>query len=172
VLPLVETATTTGRTWEILAAVEQRYGGVPNGLRVLAGSPVALEAWVAFDRTLARGSLSRALREQLAVLTAELNGCAYCLGVHSAGAVAAGVSGEDVLAARSGAASDPVAAAALQLAADVVRGRGAVADDALGLAREAGLTDAELLEVLAVVALNTFSNYVNRVAGTPDDGST
>lgn len=145
-------------------AAKAAFGVVPNGFKVLGVSPAALRGYQRFAGALASGSLSKAEREQLAVLTAQRNECGYCLSAHTLAGRAAGLSEAELLASRQGHATDPRSGALLQFAAAVIDERGAVPDSALAAAREGGLSDAELLEVVAEVALNTFSNYVNRFA--------
>jgi alkylhydroperoxidase family enzyme len=55
-------------------------------------------------------------------------------------------------------------AAVLDMAREVMRTKGKVSDQKLAEARAAGVTDAELAEVVAHVALNTLSNYFNHLA--------
>jgi uncharacterized peroxidase-related enzyme len=153
-----------GRARDVLDFVDSAFGRIPNSVRVLAKSPVALAGWWSFQDVLGTGTLPRSVHEQLAVLTANTNGCEYCLSGHTAAARAAGVSAEDVAAARHAKASDPLAAAALEFAAAVLADRGDVANDTLDTARRAGLDDGDLLEIVAIVAINTFTNYYNRLA--------
>jgi uncharacterized peroxidase-related enzyme len=160
----VDPGAACGPTKDLFDRVQQRFGRIPNAMKVLANSPPAFAAWWAFDEAMAGSSLPPSVHEQIAVLMANLNGCAYCLSAHTAAARAVGVSSADAAQARHGAASDEQAAAALAFARDAVAARGGVSDAALDRARSAGLTDAELIEILATVAINTFNNYYNRLA--------
>jgi uncharacterized peroxidase-related enzyme len=165
----VNPAEAAPRAKEVLGLVNGTFGRIPNGVRVLANSPVALAAWWSFEGILGTGALPRSVHEQLAVLTADTNGCGYCLSAHTAAARGAGVSAADAAAARDAKASDPLAAAVLEFGAAVLAERGDVADEILQGARQAGLSDGDLLEIVAVVALNTFTNYCNRLARTELD---
>lgn len=100
---------------------------------------------------------------------AEVNGCDYCLSAHTALGRGAGLSDEQLDASRAGQASDPKASAALQFARATVESRGGVADSDLGRVRAAGFSDAEVVEIIAHVALNVFTNYFNRAAQTEID---
>ena len=166
-IELADPARTTGASRAILDEVARHAGGVPNGVRVLAASPLVLEAWWQFERALARSSVRLAVREQLAVLSAATSGCAYCLELHTATALAVGVDPIDVATASEGRAVDPRTDATLRFAREVLATRGPVPDAVIDDARAAGLGDAELVEVLAVVALNTLHNLCNRAAATP-----
>ncbi len=57
----------------------------------------------------------------------------------------------------------------MRLAVKIVNARGHVADVDIAAARLAGFGDAELIEIVLHVALNTLTNYVNEVAGTEID---
>jgi alkylhydroperoxidase family enzyme len=57
----------------------------------------------------------------------------------------------------------------VRFAAAVVRQRGHVTDDQVAAVRAAGFDDAQVLEIVLAVALNTFTNYVNEVARTEID---
>ena len=57
----------------------------------------------------------------------------------------------------------------MRFATEIVRQRGHVADADLNAVRHAGYTDAQVIEIVLHVALNTLTNYVNEVAGTVID---
>ena len=46
---------------------------------------------------------------------------------------------------------------------------GAISDGEIAAARQAGLTDSQIIEIVANVALNVMTNYTNRVADTAID---
>jgi alkylhydroperoxidase family enzyme len=70
---------------------------------------------------------------------------------------------------RGGGSTDMKAAAAVRFAGEVVRSRGHVTDEDLQAVKDAGYNDAQIIEIVAHVALNTLTNYVNVVAGTAID---
>jgi AhpD family alkylhydroperoxidase len=99
----------------------------------------------------------------------ETNQCNYCLSAHSLLGSKAGLSESDLLDARHGTASDEKTNAALVFARKINDDRGHVNDDDLEEVRRAGYTDSEIAEIVANVALTTFTNYFNQVAGTEID---
>jgi uncharacterized peroxidase-related enzyme len=161
---MIEPEEATGKRKELLDQIKSQFGSVPNGFKVVAASEQALEGSLGFEGALDDGILSDQVREQIGVLVSNMNQCGYCLSAYSAAAGASGVGEEDVAAARQGSASDPKANAILEFARSVVESRGDVSDEDLQRAREAGLDDQELIEIVAVVALKTFTNYYNRLA--------
>lgn len=161
--------TAPGPSAPLLAGVKAKLGVVPNLMRTLAQSPAALEAYLGFSGTLAKGILPAAVREQLALAIGEANECEYCLSAHTLMGKGAGLNPDTILAARRGEAVDPKVAALLQFARAVIEARGQVSDDQLAAVRAAGATDAEIVEVVAHVALNVLTNYTNKVAQTVVD---
>jgi uncharacterized peroxidase-related enzyme len=154
----------------LLKAVKRQLGSVPNLFRVIGNSPAALEATLGLDGGLARSSFDRKTREQIALTVAELNGCHYCLSAHTyLGKKVFQLDDAELDANRDGRAADPRVAVALQFAAEIVRERGHVSDAALAAVRAAGYDDAQVIEIVLIVVLNTLTNYVNSVADTAID---
>lgn len=145
-------------------AVKSKLGMAPNIIRTLAHAPAALHAYLAMSQALAGGALSGAEREEVALAVAQANGCGYCLSAHSLMAKGAGVTADEQLAARQGEGS-----ALAALARKVTLTRAQLNDQDVASARAAGLSDAQIVEVLAQVAFNTLTNYVNHVAATDID---
>lgn len=153
-----------------LKNVEKQLGLVPNMFRVVANSPAALAGYLQLSAASAQGGLDAATRERIALAVAEINGCGYCLSAHSfLGRKVAKLDDTEIAANRGGASNDPKADAAVRFAAAVVRQRGQVGNEQIHAVRSAGYSDAQVLDILLAVALNTFTNYVNEVAQTEID---
>jgi uncharacterized peroxidase-related enzyme len=168
-LSAIDPATATGSTKELFDEIRAKLGVVPNMMRVMANSPAVLKGYLGLSGALAAGSLGAQSREQIALAVAEANGCDYCLAVHAAIGASVGLGETEIAAARRGTATDPRRAAAVRLAVALVEGRGRVADAELARVRAAGYTDGEIAEIVAAVALNVLTNYVNILAGTDVD---
>lgn len=152
-----------------LDAVHEQLGVVPNLFRLVANSPVALNAFTSF-RGILDGALDAKTRERIALAVAQVNGCTYCLSAHSYIALnMAKLAPEEIALNRKGASADVKANAAVAFAAKVVRERGHVGDADIAAVREAGFTDAQLVEIVALVVLNSFTNFLNEVAETEID---
>lgn len=152
-----------------LAAVKAKLGVVPNLFRTFARAPAALDGYLALSDALAGGRLSAGQREIVALSVGQANQCGYCLAAHTLIGKGAGLSEADIRAARSGVGADPRDAALAAFARRLTEQRGVVGDDALAAFRHAGFDDADALEVVALVALNTLTNYTNHLAGTVVD---
>ncbi|AVD95510.1 MULTISPECIES: carboxymuconolactone decarboxylase family protein [Pseudomonas] len=147
-----------------LEGIQKGLGFIPNAFRTLAHAPVALNGYLGLAQALGKSSLSAAEREVVALATSEINGCDYCLAAHTFFGGKAGLNDEAVSQARAGTLS-AVAALAQQITAR----RGQLSDEQIAAAREAGLTDSKIVEVVAQVTLLTLTNYLNNIAATDID---
>lgn len=159
----------TGRVKELLEGVRREFGRIPNLFQTMARSPAVLESYFGISGALAKGGLPLQLRERIALTVAELNGCEYCLAAHSATGKSVGLKEKELAESRRGKAQDPGTKAALQFARSLVTNRGWATNGELSRLREAGYGDEDILEIVAVVVLNIFTNYVNHIAQTVVD---
>lgn len=168
-VPLIERTATSPDRQALLDDIHGAFGTTPNMFRAVANSPAALKSmWAAFG-ALGAGALGAKLGEQIAVAVADRNACAYCLAAHTALGRKAGASAEEMQHAQAGESTDPRTQAALRFALQLVNTRGqASAGDVQGL-RGAGFGDEEVVEIIAHVALNLFTNYVNVALAVPVD---
>jgi uncharacterized peroxidase-related enzyme len=165
----IDPATAPANVKTVLEGVQKGLGVTPNMFRVAAQSPAALEALVGFFGATSKGTFKPAVRETVALAVSEANGCDYCLSAHTALGKHAGLTEASVEKARSGKSDDAHLGALLSLTRAIVDHRGRVGADALDAARRAGVTDPEIVELVANVALTTFTNYLNELAGTDID---
>jgi uncharacterized peroxidase-related enzyme len=142
---------------------------LPNLFTTLAHAPAALSGYLQLAESLAGGRLSPRQRELVAIAVAQDNACEYCLSAHAAIGRGLGLSDEDIERARHGGAREPGDDAVTEFALLVSRTRAEITDRELETARRAGLDDGQFIEIIANVALNVLTNYVNRIAGTEVD---
>lgn len=154
----------------LLEAVKKQLGIVPNLFRLVSNSPAALEGYLGLSGALGKGTLPAPTRERIALAVAEINSCTYCLSAHTyIGKNMAKLDDAEMTANRSGASNEPKADAAVRFAAKVARERGQVNDDDVRVVKLAGYDDAQIIEIVLHVALNTWTNYINNVAQTDID---
>ena len=153
----------------MLAAVQKKLGTVPNLLKTFAHSPAVLRFYLGQGDALAGGVLPATLREQIALAVAGSNGCDYCASAHTVMGKGTGLGGVELAANLQGRSPDAKTQAALTLATAIVETRGRVDNADLDAARRAGYGDAEIVEIVANVAANIFTNYFNHVADTAID---
>lgn len=168
-IPPLEDERVPADSQPILDQTRRAIGMVPNLYRTLAHAPAALQAYSSMAASLAGGSLSPALREQIALTSAGVNGCEYCASAHTMIGKGVGLEEDELTRNLDGASSDPKAEAALRFVRALIEQRGAVADSDWDAVREAGFSDAETVEIVANVALNFLTNTMNVLARTPID---
>jgi uncharacterized peroxidase-related enzyme len=168
-VPLINAENTTPDRKTLLDQVHQAFGATPAMFQAVANSPAALKSmWGSFG-ALGKGVLGAKLGEKIAIAVANRNSCEYCLAAHTALGQGASVSAEDLAAAQLGESSDPKIAAALSFALKLVNNRGQVSEVDTQNLRHAGFNDEEIVEIIAHVALNLFTNYINIALDVPVD---
>lgn len=154
----------------LLEAVQKQLGLVPNLFRMVANSPAALEGYLGLSGALGKGALPAATRERIALAVGQINGCDYCLSAHTyLGKNVAKLDDSEIRANRKGGSTDLKADAAVRFAVSVTNARGHISDADFTSVKAAGYTDAEVIEIVLHVALNTWTNYINSVANTVID---
>jgi uncharacterized peroxidase-related enzyme len=165
----VQPAEATGKAKQLLDGVQAKLGVTPNLMKTLAQAPAALEGYLNFSGALASGKLDAKFREQISLAVAQANSCEYCLSAHSAIGRMVGLKPEQIEASRHAHSEDTRRDAGLQFAQAIVVQRGEVSDEAVAQVKAAGYSDAEIVEIVANVAVNIFTNYFNHIARTDVD---
>lgn len=166
---LTDKASAPAGSGAALDQIKGAFGVVPNMFKAVANSPAALQSmWGAFG-ALGAGTIGAKLGEQIAVAVADRNDCGYCLAAHTVLGQKAGASAAEMAQAQAGRSADPKTAAALAFAIKVVENRAAIAAADVEALRAAGFDDGAIVEIMAHVALNLFTNYVNVAFDVPVD---
>lgn len=153
----------------LLDAVERQLGRVPNLFRVIGLSPNALQGHLSQSAALAK-TLDVKTRERIAIAVAQVNGCSYCLSAHSYLATnVAKLDAAEIARNREGGSGDAKANAAVAFAAAITKNRGLISEDEFQSVRAAGYTDGQIVEIVAIVAENVFTNLLAIVTGTEID---
>lgn len=168
-LKALDPKTATGPAKELMDTVKANMGKVPNILRTMANSPAALNAYLGFSGALKDGALSPELRECIALAVAQKNDCDYCLAAHTALGKMAGLGADEMINCRKGESTDARTAAAIRFALRTMETNGFVEEGDMAAVREAGFSDGDVAEIVAVVSLNIFTNLFNHVADTKID---
>lgn len=155
---------------DALRAVQAQLGSVPNMFRLISTSPASLAGYLGLNGALGKGTLDARTRERIAIAVAQQNGCSYCLSAHTyLGKNLAKLDDAELAANREGGSSDAKAGAALRFATHLVQQRGKVEASEVERVLAAGFDHAQVVEIIAHVALNTLTNYVNEALGTTID---
>jgi uncharacterized peroxidase-related enzyme len=168
-VPLIDPAAAAPDVKPTLEQIHRALGATPAMFRAVANSPAALKSMWGSFAALGGGTLGAKLGELIAVAVAERNRCEYCLAAHHALGANAGASAAELAAAQGGQSHDPRTQAVLHFALKLVQARGEVSAADVQALRDAGLGEGQVVEVIAHVALNLFTNYVNIALAVPVD---
>ncbi|MCW5199425.1 carboxymuconolactone decarboxylase family protein, partial [Desulfobulbus sp. F1] len=135
------------------AEKKKKIGFLPNVFTTLAQAPVAFDTYLQASAILGKTSLSAQEKKPSTSPLRKLNGCDYCLSAHTMFAGKAGLSPQDIVAARQGELNAYAA-----LARQLTETRGHLSDEQLAAARAAGIDDRKIIEVIALVAVQTLTN--------------
>lgn len=145
------------------------FNGIPNYLKHLARSTASMKAYVETEDALGKGLLTPQQRESIALVVAAINGSDYCLAAHGIAARLAGLSQDEIAATQNASASDPKTETLLRFVQAIVLQRGELGDPDFAAMQKAGYSESEIIEVLANVVLNIFTNYFNLLVQTNPD---
>jgi len=156
---------------EDLQNIKSALGVVPNIFAGFAASPAAVKSYMAIAGNLkTHGSLTPIEQQVVYIAVSALNGCDYCVAAHSAGAGKANMPADVLESLRL---QKPINDEKLEtlrsFALAMVEQRGYMTDDQMAAFSDAGFNQAELLDVITILAHKTMSNYFNHIAKTPLD---
>jgi len=156
--------TATPEQAALFDAIQAQIGMVPNFLKVFANSPAALRAFLGLHGIANEGSLDLPTRERIALALAQQNACEYCLSAHSAIGKKAGLDNSEINANRSGSSNDSKAAVAVKLARSLAEHSGEITTAELIEARNAGYSDADIVEIITHVGMNILTNILGKAS--------
>jgi uncharacterized peroxidase-related enzyme len=159
----IDPKTADTETKAALNLVENAFGGIPNLMKMLAIAPNVLRGTMAFNHEVIGGELETSLVEQVALLASGINRCEYCVAVHVHVGQQAGLSRDELICNLQGEASDPKSQAVLDFTKAVVNNRGKVDESKVKALRDRGLSDKAIVEIVGVIGLYTFLNYVKHL---------
>ena len=157
--------TATGKAADLLGDIVGRTGSAGVMVRTMAGSPSMLGGYLELSKAMKRSRLDRAISERISLAVQARLGCALCLEAHTAGARAAGVSDTEIALAKQGTSADPAIAAIVAYGQQVDTDPASVTAETIDELRALGYRDRDLLDVVALVALNVLTGTFNLVTG-------
>jgi alkylhydroperoxidase family enzyme len=147
-----------------LRQLQQAFGLIPNVAAAMAASPVLIHGFIGLFERVHASSLTEPQIQTLLLTNAVTNASEWAVAFHTALALKQGVHRADVDAMRHGALPDDAGLAALStLARTLIEKRGRLAEADERRFFEAGFSAGQLLEVIAVVAASTITNYTGSV---------
>jgi alkylhydroperoxidase family enzyme len=159
------------RSLPVLKGALAAGGQLSNFIGVLAGSPAALRAYARFRSELRHGTLPLKTQQRVALAVAQHQRSDYALATLARTAREAGLGIDEVALARDFDSRDEREAVLLRYVKAILESDGVPSRHLHEEAREADWTDEQILEVVAHVALHTFTNLVTRAGDVPLDGS-
>jgi uncharacterized peroxidase-related enzyme len=163
-ITVIEHANANPEQAALLDTIQSQLGMVPNFLKVWANSPAALRAFLGLHSIASQGSLPAQTRERIALALAQQSSCAHCLSAHTAIGRQAGLSEDEMAHNREGHSADVKAAVAVKLARSLAEHKGEVTTDELTEAREAGYSDADIVEIITHVGMNLLTNILGKAS--------
>ena len=162
----IETAPEKSRP--VLEQLQQAFGFIPNLAAAISNSPKLLTAFAAVFQQVHSSSLTEKEIQIVLLTDAITNACAYAVAFHTALALKQGVGSEETEAIRARLVPRDQRFAALStLAKTLIEKRGHLNDQELDAFLAAGFTKEQILEVIAVVAASTITNYAGTIANPP-----
>lgn len=161
---VVSEASASDEQQALFDAIQAQLGVVPNFLRVLANSPAALRGFLGLHVIATEGILDALTRERIALALAQQNACNYCLSAHDALGRKAGLETEEILANRAGSSRDAKAKIAIRFAKALAEHSGEVTTAEILEVREAGYSEAEIVEIIAHVGMNILTNIIGKAS--------
>jgi uncharacterized peroxidase-related enzyme len=161
----------TGHAAQLFTAVKSAIGKVPNSYIGIGGnSPIALEAVLTLEGSVKKGSLSARDIEVVKLVVSQATGCDYCLAAHTMMGKKQGLSREAILALRHAQPSGDAHNDALaKFTLILVTTTGTVPVEGVNAIKQAGFTDAQIVDITMTIASIAFTNLFNRINDTTID---
>jgi AhpD family alkylhydroperoxidase len=150
-------------------SLQKMMGKVPNLYATIGYSANALNSYLTFVQAQAKGSFHAKEREAIYLMVSQLNGCPYCLAAHTVSAMRNGWTEEETLLLRSGQISDARWIVLYKLIQSVIEHKGEVEENILNEFFKLGYTEGALMDLMALISIMSFTNYVYRLIRVPID---
>jgi alkylhydroperoxidase family enzyme len=148
----------------VLQQLQQAFGLIPNIAAAMAASPVLINGFIGLFEHVHASSLTEPQIQTLLLTNAVTNASEWAVAFHTALALKQGVHPADVNAIRYGGLPADAGLAALStLARTLIEKRGHLVESDQRRFLESGFNSEQILEVIAVVAASTITNYTGSV---------
>jgi alkylhydroperoxidase family enzyme len=152
----------------VLEQLQQAFGFLPNLLAKISNSPKLLTGLAGMFQQVHSPGLTEAENQIVLLTDAVTNSSAYAVAFHTALAHEQGISPEETDAIRAARApKDQRFAALFTLAKTLIEKRGHLSEQELDAFLNAGFTKEQVMEVIAIVAASTITNYAGTIANPP-----
>jgi alkylhydroperoxidase family enzyme len=156
------------RSKPALKQLQSAFGMIPNIAGAMATSPVLINCLVALFSNVHGGSFTEAQVQTVLLTDAVTNASTWAVAFHTALALKEGIDPADVQAIREGRSpKDSKLAALSALAKTMIEKRGRLDDQDVDRFIAAGFGKDHALEVIAIVAASTITNYTGSITKPP-----
>jgi len=153
----------------LFEVMQKRMGKVANLYATMGYSSRALKSFLDFDATLSTGSFNGKQREAIALVVSQVNGCMYCLAGHTVSALKFRLTLAETIDIRKGFSSDKEINAIVQLAKSIAETKGHPEEKYLEQFFDTGFDEKYLMELIGLITLRIFTNYVFAITKVPID---
>ena len=159
----------SAETKAIFDNLKKVNGKVPNLYATIGHSGNALASYMAFVQAQVKSSFHGKDREAVYLIVSQLNGCEYCLASHTLSAIKFGWKEEETLLLRSGKFPETKWQVIYTVIQSVIENKGEVREELLNAFFDAGYTKAALMDLMVLINIMSFTNYVYRLTKIPVD---
>jgi len=153
----------------ILEQIQKKMGKVPNLFATIGYSAEALKGLLGFEAAFSHTAFTDKEKEAINLVVSQVNSCDYCLAAHTMLATMKGFSKEDTFQFRKGHANDAKLDSVVQLAKAIAKNKGNVSDQVKENFFDAGYDEKALIDLIGIVTVRTFTNYVYAATKIPID---
>jgi alkylhydroperoxidase family enzyme len=166
--PIHTIASAPEKSKPALEQLQQAFGVLPNLAAAIANSPKLINSLVGVFQQVHSSTLTEPEIQIVLLTDAVANSSMYAVAFHTALALEQGVSSRETGAIREGRPpADKRFAALSTLAKTLIDRRGHLSELELDAFLAAGFTKEQVLEVVAIVAASTITNYAGTIANPP-----
>jgi alkylhydroperoxidase family enzyme len=160
------------RSKPAMQQLKAAFGAIPNIAGVMATSPVLINSLVGLFGNVHGGSFTEPQIQAVLLTDAVTNAAEWAVAFHTALALKEGLDPADVQAIREGRLPKDVNLAALSaLAKTMIEKRGRLDEQDINRFLAAGFSKDHLLEVIAIIAASTITNYTASITKPPLDAA-
>jgi alkylhydroperoxidase family enzyme len=166
--PVQTIASAPEKSKPALEQLQKAFGVLPNLPAVIANSPKLISALVGLFAQVHSPGLSEAENQIVLLTDAVTNSSSYAVAFHTTLALQQGIDSEETSAIREGRLPEDKRFAALsKLAKALIEKRGHLNEQELDAFIAAGFSKEQVLEVIAIVAASTITNYTGTISNPP-----
>ena len=166
--PMPALASAPEKSKPALEQLQQAFGLIPNLAAVISNSPKLVNSLVGVFQQVHSSSLNEQELQIVLLTDAVANSSPYAVAFHTALAIKQGVNPEETVAVRARLVPKDQRFGALStLAKTLIEKRGHLNEQEFDAFLAAGFTKEQILEVIAVVAASTITNYAGTIENPP-----